>query len=93
MKTKDDAIRFRVQKPDYSYIPDHDYDWTHSVYGDVQEIILKDIPEPLGKPVPTTTTVDANLNQCLATGRSLTGCLHFVNQTPNDSYVLKGKLL
>ena len=34
----------------------------------------------------TTTTVDVNLNHCLATGRSLTGCLHFVNHTPIDSH-------
>ena len=34
----------------------------------------------------TTTTVDANFNHCLATGRSVTGCLHFVNHTPIDSY-------
>ena len=38
------------------------------------------------KIVPTTTTVDANLNHCLATGRSLTGCLHFMNHSPIDSY-------
>ena len=49
------------------------------VYGHVQEIIPDDIPHPLGKPVTTTTTVDANLNHCLAIGRSVTGCLHFVN--------------
>ena len=85
-RTKDYAIRFRVQEPDSSYLPDHNYDWTHSVDGDVQEIIPRDIPEPLRKPVTTTTTVDANLNHCLATGRSLTGCLYFVNQTPIDSY-------
>ena len=30
--------------------------------------------------------MDANLNYCLATGRSVTGCLHFVNHTPIDSY-------
>ena len=30
--------------------------------------------------------MDANLNHCLATGRSLTGCLHFVNHTLIDSY-------
>ena len=28
----------------------------------------------------------ANLNHCLANGRSVTGCLHFVNHTPIDSY-------
>ena len=56
------------------------------VYGHVHEIIPQDIPDPLGKTITTTTTVDANLNHCLATGRSLTGCLHFVNHTPIDSY-------
>ena len=58
----------------------------HTVYGDVKEIIPEDIPKPLGNTVTTTTTVDAHLNHCLATGRSLTGCLHFVNQTPIDSF-------
>ena len=33
--------------------------------------------------------MDANLNQCLATGKSLTGCLHFVNKTPVDWYSRK----
>ena len=40
----------------------------------------------MGKPVTTTTTADANLNPCLATGRSVTGCLNFVNHTPIDLY-------
>ena len=39
--------------------------------------------------VTTTTTMDANLNHCLATGKSLTGCLHFVNKTPVDWYSKK----
>ena len=30
--------------------------------------------------------MDANLTHCLATGRSVTGCLHFVNHIPIDSY-------
>ena len=42
------------------------------------------MPDPLGEAVPTTTIMDANLNHCLATGKSLTGCLHFVNKTPVD---------
>ena len=29
------------------------------------------------KAVVTTTVMDANLKHCLATGKSLTGCLHF----------------
>ena len=40
----------------------------------------------MGKTATTTTMVDANLGHCLATGRSLTGCLHFVNHTPIDSH-------
>ena len=33
--------------------------------------------------------MDANLNQCLATGRSLTGCFHFVNKTSVDCFSKK----
>ena len=47
------------------------------------------MPDPLGKAVITTTTIGANLNHCLATGKSLTGCLHFVNKTPVDWYSKK----
>ena len=61
----------------------------NSVYGNVQEMLPDDMPEPLGKAVVTTTTMDANLNHCLATGKSLTGCLHFVNKTHVDWYSKK----
>ena len=88
-RTKDDAIRFRTEQPDYSFLPDQDFDWTYSVYGDVHEILPDDMPEPLGEAVTTTTTMDANLNHCLATGKSITGCLHFVNKTPVDWYSKK----
>ena len=33
--------------------------------------------------------MDANLNHCLATSKSLTGCLHFVDRTPVDWYSKK----
>ena len=66
-----------------------DFDSTYSVYGNVHEILPDDMPDPLGKAVTTTTTMDANLNHCLATGKSLTGCLHFVNKTPVDWYSKK----
>ena len=89
IRTKDYAIRFRTEKPDYSFLPDQDFDWTYSVYGDVHEIHPDDLPEPLGESVTTTTTTDANLNHCFATGKSLTGCLHFVNKTPVDWYSKK----
>ena len=68
------------------------HDWSYTDYGNVeeiipsQEIISSDCPKPLGKSVTTTTTLDANLIHCLATGASLTACLHFCNQTPTDWY-------
>ena len=91
IRTKDFVIRFRTEQPNYSFLPDQDCDWTYSIYGDVHEILPDDMPEPLGKAVVTTTTIDANLNHCLATGKSLTGSLHFVNKTPVDWY-LKNRL-
>ena len=89
IRTKDYEIMFRTEQPDYSFLPDQDFDWTYSVYGNVQEILPDDMPDPLGEAVITTTTMDANLNNCLATGKSLTGCLHFVNKTPVDWYSKK----
>ena len=93
IRTKDYAIRFRTKQPDYSFLPDQDFDWTYSVYGDVHEILPDDMPEPLGEAVATTTTMDANLNNCLATGKSLTGCLHFVNKNPVDWYSKKQAIM
>ena len=89
IRTKDYAIRFRTDQRDYSFLPDQDFDCTYSVYGYVQEILPDDTPEPLGEAVITTTTMDANLNNCLATGKSLTGCLHLVDKTPIDWYSKK----
>ena len=66
--------------------------WSYAVDGKAQEIIpcqvifSNDCPKPPGKSVTTTTTLDANLHHCLATGASLTACLHFCNQTPTDWY-------
>ena len=91
--TKDYATRFRTTEPDYSYLPDQNFDWAHTVYGHVHENIPDDIPNFLGKSVTTTTTVDANLNHCLATGRSVTGCLHFVNHTHIQKDKRQWKLL
>ena len=71
IRTRDYAIRLRNDQPDY-FLPDQDFAWTYSVYGDVHGILPDDMPEPLGKALVTTTTMDANLNCCLATGKSLT---------------------
>ena len=82
IRTRDCVLRLRPDQPDYFFVPDQDFDWTYSEYGNVHEILPDHIPEPLGKAVVTNTTMDANLNHYLATGKSLTGCLHFVNKTP-----------
>ena len=89
IRTKDYAIRSRTDQPDYSILPEQDFDWTYSVYGNVQEILPDDMPEPLGEAVIITTAMDANLNHCLATGKSVTGCLHSVNKTLVDWYSKK----
>ena len=89
IRTRDYAIRFRTDQPDYSFLPDQDFDWTYSVYGDVHEMLPDNMPEPLDKAIVTTTTMDANLNHCLATGKSLTVCLHYVNKSPVDWYSKK----
>jgi hypothetical protein len=49
------AIRIRTEEPDYSDIPRTENDWEFSVYRGAKGELLKDAPEPLGKPVVTTT--------------------------------------
>jgi hypothetical protein len=85
-KMKHSAIRIRTDEPDYSDIPLIEYDWEFSVYAGAKEELPKDAPEPLGKPVVTTTYVDANLYHCMLTGKSVTGVLHLFNKTPVDWY-------
>lgn len=79
------AIRVRTDIPDQSGNVKPKYDWAH-VYGNVKEELPHDMPEPLGKPVITTTFVDANLYHDYLSGRSVTGALHMVNQTPVEWY-------
>ena len=79
-------MRIRTNKPDYSDLKDVSYDWLYTTYGNVKEAIPKDLPKALGKSVVLTTYVDANLHHDLVTGRSVTGILHLVNQTPVDWY-------
>ena len=85
-RTKHYAIRFRPDKPDYTFIPNIEYEWEKSVYGEVKEITPEDAPEPLGEEVTHTTIVDANLYHCKVTGKSITGILHLLNKTPTDWY-------
>ena len=82
-KTKHYAIRFRTKEPGYSHLPKLNCDWTRTVYGNVKEEIPKDIPEPLGKRVITTTPTfsDANLLHDIVTGDSnITFCQHHTHR-------------
>jgi hypothetical protein len=88
-KMKNGYIRVRTEMPDFSDLPTNEYDWSHTVYGNVTEAIPTDIPEPLGKPVCTTSHKDANLQHDLITGRAVTGILHFVNKTPFEWFSKK----
>ena len=89
LKTKHYSTRYRIEEPDYIYLPDMKHDWSYTVYGNTQEIIPHDCFKPLGKLVTTTTTLDANVLHSMATSASLTAFLHFCNHTPTDWYSKK----
>ena len=88
-KFADATIEIKTGIPDYSKIPEDQHDWMRTVYGRVKELLPNDAPKPLGKAVLTTTYVDANLYHDLLTGRSVTGILHLINQTPVDWFAKK----
>ena len=88
-KMKHGVIRFRTALPDYSDIPEKIYDWEKSVYGSAHEAKPHDAPIALGKPIILTHYVDANLYHDMITGRSVTGILHFINQTPVEWFSKK----
>ena len=54
------------------------------MYSNVTEELRNDAPASLGKEVPITTYVDANLYHNWTTGRAVTGTLDFLNGTPID---------
>ena len=86
LKMRDASIRFRIGMPDFSGLPIPHYDWSNSVYTGAIEMTPEDAPTPLGIPVITIHYVDANLYHDMLTGRSVTGILHLINQTPIDFY-------
>ena len=88
-KMRDGAIRYRVERPDLSQLPVDKYEWDNTVYGDIKEEIPSDVPKPLGKTVDTISYVDANLLHDLISGKAVSGTMHFLNQTPIDSYSKK----
>jgi hypothetical protein len=89
LKVKHASIRVTTEEPDYSDLPDYAYDWTYTVYGNVEGLLPVDAPEPLGNCVTLTHYVDANLMHDVATGRPVTGILHLINKTPIEWYSKK----
>jgi hypothetical protein len=79
------AIRVRLLEPEFGELPEQNFDWCHGVYGNVEELLPKDAPKPLGKAVTTITYTDANLYHDMLTGISFTGILHLCIQTLIDS--------
>jgi hypothetical protein len=70
------TIPTRVDEPDYLDLPDHDHDWSETVYGEFKEIIPGDVPEPLGHFITCLHYVDDNHIHYILTGSSVTGVLH-----------------
>ena len=71
--------------PDFSHIPEKVYDWEQTCYRGATEDIDPDAPPPLGKPIMTTTYVDANLYHDLISGKAVSGIMHFLNNTVIDT--------
>ena len=76
-------------RPDYSALPKGDHEWLRSVYGEVKETVPSGLPVPEGKSVITSTYKDAKLYHDMATGRAVTGVLHYLNKTPIDWFSKK----
>jgi hypothetical protein len=57
--------------------PHFEYDWSKTVYGELEELKPTDATEPLGQVVILT-------QHDVAMGRSVTGILHLLNKTPLD---------
>jgi hypothetical protein len=81
------AIRFRTNIPNHEAVFGQEaarYDWMESIYGCPHEDVDPLAPTPKGKIVQTTSFADANLMHDVVTGRSASGVLELLNQTPID---------
>mmetsp|Transcript_20329 Transcript_20329/g.42624 ORF Transcript_20329/g.42624 Transcript_20329/m.42624 type:complete len:1867 (-) Transcript_20329:137-5737(-) len=81
------CIRFRTEIPKHEEVFGEEpkrYSWMETVYGSPEEELPDHMPPAKGKKVRTTTFEDANLMHDVVTGRSCTGILHMLNQTPGD---------
>lgn len=83
-KMKEGGIRYRTEIPDYSMLQEPNYDWTTSVYGEVYELVPRDVQKALGKLLIFTHYFDANLFHDKVNGRVVTGIWHMINKTPID---------
>ena len=89
-KFRDFKIRFRVDPPDYSSVPDiPKQDWKYTPYGIQSEDLPLDEPEPKGKPIVLTHYFDANLIHDVLSGKAVTVTIHFWNKTPMDWFSKK----
>jgi hypothetical protein len=83
-KCPDARVRFRTGIPNNEELFTVDeHDWMYTVYGNGSED-FSGLPKPKGRAVRLSTFVNANLMHCKVTGRSCTGILHLLNQTPID---------
>ena len=76
-------IRFRVDEPDYSNLPDiKDHNWEHFVYGKYEEDIPIDVPPPPGKRIVLTHYFHASLMHDVLSSKAVTGVCTYYNKTP-----------
>ena len=77
-------MRLRTEEPDLRAVPDENYDWEESFYGEVKEALYSGATKPSGKNVVTISLNHANLHQNVIDGRSVTGVLHFFSKTSSE---------
>ena len=78
---KDASITFDTEVPEHADFTIEQPEWKY-IYGECEEQIPDNMPEPKGKTVTITTFVDANLMHDVITGRSVSGIIHMMNKTP-----------
>ena len=88
LSVQDEACYDQGQS-DFSDLPDFQFDWEASVYGNVHEDTPEDIPAPLGNIIKLSHYVDANLYHDMTSGCSVTGIVIWstrllLNGTPRN---------
>jgi hypothetical protein len=80
-------LKFNLKPPNLTGLTFNNYNW-HEQYPVAQEEIPTDAPElfPLLDKVYVTCYMDADHVHCLATQRSVTGIMIFINKTPIKWY-------